>query len=148
MANQNQMVIQLIDNEPGVSDQERIVDPFVTTKNNGEGIGLAVSRSIVEAHGGRVWAEDSASGGAAFGVALHLFLALRRICPEKARQNYGPLIVSHRSKHASGSHPCRVFPVSYEQMLGCHGTARWYGREEKSIGGNRKEPDDHWYAGA
>jgi hypothetical protein len=75
VANQNQMLIQVIDNGPGVSDQERIFDPFVTTKNNGMGIGLAVSRSIVEAHGGRLWAENNASGGATFSVALPLFLA-------------------------------------------------------------------------
>jgi hypothetical protein len=75
VANQNQMLVQVIDNGPGISDQERIFDPFVTTKNNGMGIGLAVSRSIVEAHGGRLWAENNASGGATFSVALPLFLA-------------------------------------------------------------------------
>ncbi len=69
---QNQMLIQVIDNGPGVADQEKIFDPFVTTKNNGMGIGLAVSRSIVEAHGGRLWAENNPSGGATFSVALPL----------------------------------------------------------------------------
>jgi PAS domain S-box-containing protein len=67
---QHQMLIQVIDNGPGVADQERIFDAFVTTKNNGMGIGLAVSRSIVEAHGGRLWAENNPSGGATFNVAL------------------------------------------------------------------------------
>jgi PAS domain S-box-containing protein len=67
---QNQMLIQVIDNGPGVSDQERIFDAFVTTKKNGMGVGLAVSRSIVEAHGGRLWAENNPSGGATFNVAL------------------------------------------------------------------------------
>jgi PAS domain S-box-containing protein len=71
-ADQNQMLIQVIDNGPGVADQERIFDAFVTTKNNGMGIGLAVSRSIVEAHGGRLWAENNPSGGATFSVALPL----------------------------------------------------------------------------
>jgi signal transduction histidine kinase len=69
---QNQMLIQVIDNGPGVADQERIFDAFVTTKNSGMGIGLAVSRSIVEAHGGRLWAENNPAGGATFSVALPL----------------------------------------------------------------------------
>ena len=69
---QNQMLIQLIDNGPGVADQERIFDAFVTTKKNGMGVGLAVSRSIVEAHGGQIWAQNNPSGGATFSVALPL----------------------------------------------------------------------------
>lgn len=67
---QNQMLIQVIDNGPGVAEQDRIFDAFVTTKKNGMGIGLAVSRSIVEAHGGRLWAENNPSGGATFNVVL------------------------------------------------------------------------------
>jgi signal transduction histidine kinase len=69
---QNQMLIQLIDNGPGVADQERIFDAFVTTKKNGMGVGLAVSRSIVEAHGGQLWAQNNPSGGATFSLALPL----------------------------------------------------------------------------
>jgi len=71
-ADQNQMLIQVIDNGPGVADQERIFDAFVTTKNNGMGIGLAVSRSIVEAYGGRLRAENNPSRGTTFSVALPL----------------------------------------------------------------------------
>jgi len=67
---QNQILIQVIDNGLGVADQEKIFNAFVTTKRNGMGIGLAVSRSIVEAHGGRLWAENNPSGGATFNVAL------------------------------------------------------------------------------
>jgi two-component system, LuxR family, sensor kinase FixL len=44
----------------------RIFDPFFTTKPNGMGIGLAISRTIVEAHSGRRWAENRNGGGAAF----------------------------------------------------------------------------------
>jgi PAS domain S-box-containing protein len=69
---QNQMLIQVIDNGPGVGDQERIFDAFVTTKKNGMGIGLAISRSIIEAHGGRLWAENHPEGGAIFNVSLPL----------------------------------------------------------------------------
>ena len=48
----------------------QIFDPFFTTKPNGMGIGLAVSRTIVEAHGGRLWAENKDGGGAAFRFTL------------------------------------------------------------------------------
>ncbi len=66
------MLIQVIDNGPGVHDPERIFDAFMTTKKKGMGIGLAVSRSIVEAHGGQLWAENNKAGGATFNVALPL----------------------------------------------------------------------------
>jgi PAS domain S-box-containing protein len=68
----NGMLIQVIDNGPGVHDPERIFDAFMTTKEKGMGIGLAVSRSIVEAHGGRLWAENNKAGGAIFNVTLPL----------------------------------------------------------------------------
>jgi PAS domain S-box-containing protein len=72
MRGSNGMLIQVIDNGPGVEDPERIFDAFMTTKEKGMGIGLAVSRSIVEAHGGRLWAENNKTGGATFNVALPL----------------------------------------------------------------------------
>ena len=68
----NGMLVQVIDNGPGVDDPDRIFDAFMTTKEKGMGIGLAVSRSIVEAHGGRLWAENNKTGGATFKVALPL----------------------------------------------------------------------------
>jgi PAS domain S-box-containing protein len=68
----NEMLIQVIDNGPGVHDPDRIFDAFMTTKEKGMGIGLAVSSSIVEAHGGRLWAENNKAGGATFNVALPL----------------------------------------------------------------------------
>ena len=56
----------------GLSDEikARLFQPFVTTKASGTGIGLAISRTIIDAHGGRLWASDNADGGASFQFTL------------------------------------------------------------------------------
>lgn len=58
--------IAVTDSGSGLSEgtTEDIFQPFVSTKLSGMGIGLSVSRSIVEAHGGKIWAERPADGGA------------------------------------------------------------------------------------
>ncbi len=58
---------------------ERLFDPFHTTKPDGMGIGLSVSRSIIEAHEGRIWAKPNPMGGAIFGFSI----------PVKARAGSG-----------------------------------------------------------
>ena len=51
-------------------NKEKIFQPFYTTKHNGLGIGLSISRAIIEAHGGQLWAENNADRGATFHFTL------------------------------------------------------------------------------
>jgi two-component system sensor kinase FixL len=54
--------------DPSVAD--RIFEPFVTTKTGGMGLGLLITRSIVEGHGGRIWFTPDAAGGSTFTFTL------------------------------------------------------------------------------
>lgn len=71
-AGDNEIEIAVADTGRGLSAQliERVFDSFFTTKNEGLGIGLSLSRRIVEAHGGRLWAETNESSGAVFKFTL------------------------------------------------------------------------------
>jgi PAS domain S-box-containing protein len=64
--------ISVIDRGNGIPANmlERLFEPFVTTKAQGLGLGLSISRSIVTAHGGRVWAANNPDRGASFFVVL------------------------------------------------------------------------------
>ena len=66
---QNDMIrVAIGDSGPGFGVEElgRIFQPFYTTKRDGLGLGLSICRSIVDAHGGRLWAENNAGRGATF----------------------------------------------------------------------------------
>lgn len=66
------LLVTVSDCGPGVAadDRERIFEPFYTTKSSGVGIGLSISRSIIETHGGRLWADAHQPRGAAFKFTL------------------------------------------------------------------------------
>ena len=64
--------IAIADTGPGLAPQvaERLFQPFVTTKAQGMGVGLSICRTIVEAHGGKIWVEDNPGGGAVFHLTV------------------------------------------------------------------------------
>lgn len=70
----NSVIISVADFGEGIPAERlaRVFDPFFTTKEQGMGVGLSIARTIVEAHRGRIWAEERPGGGAVFSVALPL----------------------------------------------------------------------------
>ncbi|MBI1250131.1 MAG: PAS domain S-box protein [Alphaproteobacteria bacterium] len=77
--------ISVADTGPGVAKEAaaRLFQPFVTTKPDGMGVGLSISRSIIEAHGGRIWMEPNPRGGAIF------HFTVRRAPPSSSEQRDG-----------------------------------------------------------
>ena len=67
-----QLTVSILDTGVGVSSEqvEKIFSAFVTTKPQGTGMGLSISRSIIEAHGGRLWATPNAGPGTTFQFVL------------------------------------------------------------------------------
>jgi signal transduction histidine kinase len=64
--------ISVRDQGPGISPDRlpKLFDSFFTSKKAGVGLGLSIARSIVEAHHGRIWAENAPNGGAVFHISL------------------------------------------------------------------------------
>jgi len=64
--------IAVSDTGPGFAGDTlaNLFQPFFTTKETGMGVGLSISRTIIETHGGRMWAETNRSGGATFRFTL------------------------------------------------------------------------------
>jgi two-component system sensor kinase FixL len=64
--------VGVADNGPGIAPEiaEQLFQPFITTKRTGMGVGLSISRTIVEAHGGKIRVEPAEGGGARFSFTL------------------------------------------------------------------------------
>jgi len=64
--------ISVADTGTGISPEiaEQLFQPFITTKRHGMGVGLSISRTIVEAHGGRIWVEPNSPCGTIFNFTL------------------------------------------------------------------------------
>jgi two-component system sensor kinase FixL len=72
VASDGMVEVAVADTGPGISDEiaTQLFKPFVTTKRHGMGVGLSISRTIIDAHGGRIWCEPNPGGGAVFRFTL------------------------------------------------------------------------------
>jgi signal transduction histidine kinase len=75
--------IVVIDRGHGIAAEQlpRLFDSFFTTKSQGMGLGLSIARSVIDAHGGGIWAENNPDGGATF----HLVLPAHAVVDETTR---------------------------------------------------------------
>jgi len=72
---ESRLEVSVIDSGPGIPKDKlsTVFDTFYTTKEHGTGLGLSIVRTIVEAYGGKVWAENRPEGGAVIRFTLPLF---------------------------------------------------------------------------
>jgi two-component system sensor kinase FixL len=72
LADDEMIEVSVSDTGPGIAPEiaNQLFQPFVTTKRQGMGVGLSISRTIIEAHGGRLWVEPNPGGGTVFRFTL------------------------------------------------------------------------------
>jgi two-component system sensor kinase FixL len=99
VANPNEVVVSVEDRGIGISPDglERLFEPFFTTKPDGTGVGLPISRSIVEDHGGRIWAQSNQDRGMTFWFTLPTLNGEQHDGPQAGRLRRGRRSRSARS---------------------------------------------------
>jgi signal transduction histidine kinase len=92
--------VAIEDSGPGIATDkgEQIFEPFFTTKAAGMGMGLSIARTIINSHGGSIWAENQAGGGAVFRFTLpllsskaHAASGLRSVGPQQPAVTQSPV---------------------------------------------------------
>jgi two-component system sensor histidine kinase KdpD len=91
-AGDREVIVEVADRGPGIpsGEETRIFDKFyrgIPAREGGVGLGLTICRGIIEAHGGRIWAENRHGGGAIFRFAIPLPERQPLVQSEQAEQN-------------------------------------------------------------
>jgi two-component system, LuxR family, sensor kinase FixL len=92
-AEQDFVQISVADTGTGIQSgaEERIFQPYYTTKPNGMGLGLSLSRTILLAHGGRLWSENGGFGGAVFYLTVPEFTLASQASKPQANEDQRPM---------------------------------------------------------
>jgi C4-dicarboxylate-specific signal transduction histidine kinase len=71
------ILVSVVDSGPGIAEEvaAKLFQPFVTSKQQGMGVGLSISRTIIESQGGKIWFEPNPEGGTIFRFTLHTIIA-------------------------------------------------------------------------
>jgi two-component system sensor kinase FixL len=79
LLDQGRVEVRVADTGTGLAEEivPRLFQPFVTTKPAGMGVGLSISKRIIEAHGGEMWAEPNPGGGTLFRFTLEASSEMR-----------------------------------------------------------------------
>ena len=72
---EDSVIVSVCDRGPGIGDPDKLFQPFYTTKADGMGLGLAICRTVIESHGGRLWSQARDGGGACLHFRLPCVVA-------------------------------------------------------------------------